>query len=98
DLLAGRGSGGANIDPALRTQRQEPGGHLAAAGVVHADEQDLGLILASCQRRPFVAFTVAACIPSATWYVSSTLTFSKPAASSPATYSLVDSAPAMQPT
>ena len=44
------------------------------------------------------AFTIAPCMPSATSCVNSTLTSSKPAASSPASYSLFESAPAMQPT
>ena len=44
------------------------------------------------------AFTIAPCIPSATSCVNSTDTSSKPAASSPASYSDFESAPAMQPT
>src|SRR5579872_1249671 len=43
------------------------------------------------------ALTIAPCIPSATSCVNSTLTSSKPASSNPATYSLFESAPAMQP-
>jgi hypothetical protein len=43
------------------------------------------------------AFTIAPCIPSATWCVNSTDTCSKPAALSPASYSAFESAPAMHP-
>ena len=46
----------------------------------------------------FTAFTIAPCMPSATWWVKVTLTSSKPAASRPASYSPFESAPAMQPT
>ena len=46
----------------------------------------------------FTALTIAPCMPSATSWVNSTLTCSKPAASSPASYSPFESAPAMQPT
>ena len=45
----------------------------------------------------FTALTIAPCIPSATSCVNSTDTWSKPAASSPASYSPRESAPAMQP-
>ena len=44
------------------------------------------------------ALTMAPCIPSATSCVNSTLTCSNPAASSPASYSPFETAPAMQPT
>ena len=44
------------------------------------------------------ALTIAPCMPSATSCVNSTLTSSNPAASSPASYSPFESAPAMQPT
>jgi len=46
----------------------------------------------------FTALTIAPCMRSATRCVKSTLTCSKPAASSPASYSPWESAPAMQPT
>ena len=46
----------------------------------------------------FTALTIAPCIPSAASYVKSTVTFSKPAASRPASYSDLERAPAMQPT
>ena len=32
------------MDPAVRAQLHQPGGHLAAAGVVDADEQHLGAV------------------------------------------------------
>ena len=35
----------ADLDSSLRAQPDQPGGHLAAAGVVHAHEQHLGLLL-----------------------------------------------------
>jgi glycine oxidase len=64
-------------------------------------ERQLGLL--SEHGRPAgllarTALTMAPCIPSATSWVNSTETSSKPAASSPATYSPCESAPAMQPT
>ena len=46
----------------------------------------------------FTALTIAPCIPSATWWVNSTETSSNPAASRPASYSPLESAPAMHPT
>ncbi len=46
----------------------------------------------------FTALTIAPCMPSATWCVNSTVMSSKPAAARPASYSVFDSAPAMQPT
>src|SRR6185437_5338108 len=45
DLLAGCAPGRTDVDSTLGAQLHEPGGHLAAAGVVHADEEDLGLLL-----------------------------------------------------
>src|SRR6185436_15785429 len=55
--LPGRGRAGrADPDPPLGAESQEPGRHLAAAGVVHADEQDFHRILVHrkpppCRRR-----------------------------------------------
>ena len=39
-LSAGCGAGGADLDPPLAQGGEEGGGHLGAAGVVDADEQD----------------------------------------------------------
>jgi hypothetical protein len=41
---------------------------------------------------------IAACMPSAAWWVGVTLTSVKPTSRSPAVYSVKDNAPAMQPT
>ena len=43
--LAGVAAGRADVDAALRAKLDEPRRHLAAAGVVDADEQHLGLLL-----------------------------------------------------
>ena len=44
--LVGRGAAGrADVDPALGAELDETGRHLAATGVVDADEQDFGLLL-----------------------------------------------------
>src|SRR5690606_27557100 len=40
DLVAGHGAGGADVDFVAGEVGQEPGGHLGAACVVYADEQD----------------------------------------------------------
>ena len=45
DLVRRSRAGRADVDPPLRAQLDEAGGHLAAPGVVHADEQHLGLVL-----------------------------------------------------
>src|SRR5204863_1577532 len=42
DLIAGLGAGGADGDAATAEPLHETGGHLASAGVVRADEADLG--------------------------------------------------------
>jgi hypothetical protein len=42
DLVAGEGTGGADLDPPAREVAEESGGHLRPAGVVHADEQHGG--------------------------------------------------------
>ena len=44
DLVGGLGTGGADLDPAPGKGGEERGGHLGAAGVVDADEQDGGLL------------------------------------------------------
>ena len=43
--LGGLRAGGANVDPPVGELVEQPGGHLAAPGVVDADEQDLGHVL-----------------------------------------------------
>ena len=45
-----------------------------------------------------VAWMIAACMPSAAWWVGVRLTSVKPTSCSPAVYSVKDNAPAMQPT
>jgi hypothetical protein len=44
DRVGGRGAGGADHDPALGVVVEQSGGHLGAAGVVDADEQDFGFV------------------------------------------------------
>src|SRR5262249_12123568 len=94
-----------NVDPSVRAQLDESRGHLASAGVVDADEEHLrnqfhrrrsGSVRSGS--RVFVALTIAPCIPSATSCVNSTVASSNSAASRPAMYSPLESAPAMQPT
>ena len=41
-VVGGRGAGGAHDDPVAGVVGEEGGGHLGAAGVVDADEQDFG--------------------------------------------------------
>src|SRR5262249_22310112 len=93
DLLGGSASGRAHVDAPAPPQLEQTLGHLAAPAVVGAHEQNTGI-----HPRRLVAFTIALCIPSATSCVNSTDTSSKPAASSPVTYSERERAPAMQPT
>src|SRR5439155_23157784 len=46
DLPCRSRAGRADLDPSVRAELDQAGSHLAAAGVVHTDEEDLGLHLA----------------------------------------------------
>ncbi len=72
---------------AVRTHQQQPA---LAAGCITGNPRASGSLV-------FTALTIAPCIPSATSCVNSTDIWSNPAASSPASYSPLDSAPAMHP-
>ena len=103
DPVRGRGrraDGAGDQAAGRRRDRLRPGGGDRMVGV-------LGAPLAGAAARDrarvdqaavLTALTIAPCMPSATSCVNSTLTWSKPAASRPASYSPFESAPAMQPT
>jgi len=87
---AGRAARRAGGVPLAHLLPEQALGHHRAPLIPDADEQDV--------QGDLTPLTIAPCIPSATECVNSTETSRKPAASSPASYSDFESAPAMQPT